>query len=362
MTGEASINARFVPGAIVGERFILRSRIGTGAVGDVWGAVTRTTHGTVALKLISHGTVSRDAAARFRREASLSASLTHRNIVRVYDFFEEGDGTLALVMEHLRGENARDRLLRTGLLPPSAAVSICTQILSALAHAHGCGIVHRDIKPPNIFLATEPDGSITPKLLDFGIAKTSRASVHTINGQMLGTPRYMSPEQIRADAELDARSDVFSLAVVLYELLTGRSPFAAAFATASLAAVLETTVTSDPRIPPPLWDALERALAKDRNDRYGSATEFAEALREAIGTNQLSLSQVLVRSKPPPPQVRYDAPPVPLPSDPVAEGSTLAVRPDRRRARTRRFVTVSLALSLFVLGIGIIRYATTRQA
>jgi serine/threonine-protein kinase len=366
MGADGNSSPRFVPGAIVDDKFILQSRIGVGAVGDVWSAVHRTTRGTVALKLVAPGSVSHEAAARFRFEASLSASLAHRNIVRVYDFFEESDGTLGLVMELLRGESARDRLLRTGLLAPTAAVSVATQILAALAHAHALGIVHRDIKPPNIFLATEPDGVITPKLVDFGIAKTAECSVHTMNGQVLGTPRYMSPEQIRSDVTLDGRSDIFSVGTVLYELITGRCPFAAGFATASLAAVLEAKVAPDPLIPAPLWRVLKTALAKNRSDRYASAEDFADALREANEMSNASLVRVLFRSQPPPPALTFDGAATLMPPTidlaPEDHSSSVDVPSGRRGTWARRAVAAVVALSVVVLAVGTIRTVTTRRA
>ncbi len=364
MSDAGSSPTTFASGAIIGDKYTLQRRLGSGAVGDIWAAVNRATRATVALKLVGKGTVSRDAAARFRHEASLSAPLAHRNIVRVYDFLEEPDGTLVLVMELLRGENARERLLRTGLLPASSAVSIATQILSALAHAHAHGIFHRDVKPPNIFLATEPDGGITPKLLDFGIAKTEASTVHTLNGQLLGTPRYMSPEQIRAAETLDGRSDLFSLATVLYELLTGRCPFAAAFSTASLALVLDGQVAPDPRIAPPLWRVLETALAKDRDQRFATAEALADALREAIETSDASLSRVLLRSSPPPrlviesPVDRAPRPAAEAPEEDVAFAEVVS----RRRARARRIALGSVAASAAVIAFVALRLAVVRPA
>ena len=379
MTEEGPRRAsRFASGIELGGKYALVERIGSGGVGEVWSAMNRTTRGALALKVVAAGSVSPDANARFRHEAALSASLTHRNIVRVYDLIEETDGTLALVMELLRGETARDRLLRTGLLPVSAAVSIATQVASALSHAHSLGIIHRDIKPPNIFLATEPDGEITPKLLDFGIAKTAACSVQTNHGQLLGTPRYMSPEQIRAEG-IDGRSDLFGLGVVLYELLTGRSPFAAGFATASLAAVLEAPIPPDTRIPDALWNVITCVLAKDRNERYPSADDFAEALRNAIKRREGSLSRILVRSRPPPP-IAFDAPLFTAPSSdapvmtapvmsgeeeaPIAHDDSGSIdrAPVHRRSRARTMVGGIVALAVVLFGVGAIRSAASHRS
>jgi serine/threonine-protein kinase len=291
----------FAPGTLLADRFVLQRRLAVGGSGQVWLAINKFTRGPVAIKLAMRSDLTELSATRFRQEAALSAALAHRCIVRVYDFFEEPNGVLGLVMECLRGETARERLDRTGPLPPRTAVAIATQVLAGLAHAHELGIVHRDIKPPNVFLATDPDGNTIAKVLDFGIARTPTNHLLTLNGQLLGTPRYMSPEQIRADPTIDGRSDLFSVAVLVYELITGKAPFAAPFPTASLARVLESPVAQDERIPAPLWAVLEKALDKDRAGRHATATALADELRLSVASSDVLLAQELHRSRPPPP-------------------------------------------------------------
>ena len=350
-------------GTVLADRFILRRRLAEGGSGEVWVASNRATGGAVAIKLVK-ASASALNAARFRQEAALSAALAHRNVVQVFDFFDTRDGILGLVMECLRGETARERLERAGPLSPRAAVALVTQALAGLAHAHERRIVHRDIKPPNLFLATDPDGSTTTKILDFGIAHTPSNTVHTLHGQLLGTPRYMSPEQIRADGAIDGRSDIFSTATVLYELVTGRCPFAAPFSTASLAAVLETKVERDERIPPALWEAIARALSKDRNLRPATAREFADALRAAVESDDGVLARELHRSRPPPPLFfeETNGPIVLVPGTDAPPPLSRSTRATRVRDRASRIVLGVTAVSFAILAAAAVRIAVSSRS
>ncbi|WP_394833688.1 serine/threonine protein kinase [Pendulispora rubella] len=287
----------------LGGKYILIRRIALGGMGQIWIARNEMTDAEVALKVLRADIDKRiQVEPRFRHEARLGAMLCHRNIVRIFDLVEEPDGSLVLVMELLRGETLRRHLKKKGPLSAEEAIAILLPVLSALEHAHEMGVVHRDIKPANIFLAVDPDGHVVPKLLDFGIAKVPQGGngVQTLDGRVLGTPRYMSPEQIRSEANIDGRSDVFSLGAVMMEMLTGQSPFVAETPSASLASVLETLLDPDPRIDPRLWLVLQRALAKRPYERYAHCAELAQALREAIGVSDHALLANLRRSKPPP--------------------------------------------------------------
>src|SRR5215472_3268923 len=297
-------------GKLIGRKYRLVRRLAIGGMGEVWVARNDTTDALVAMKLLHRAESNQDALARFRHEAKLGAMLVHRSIVRVFDLLEEPDGALVLVMELLRGESLERWLLRQGTLSCKEAVAIAVPLLSALAHAHACGVVHRDVTPANIFLSVDPDGLVTPKLVDFGIAKVSASGIRTLDGRVLGTPRYMSPEQIRAD-DIDGRSDLFSLAVVAYEVITGACPFAANSPSASLAAVIETPVDPDPRIEPRLWLELQRALSKRAYERHRDATEMAAALCTALGETESALATSLRR---PPPPRELDA------AEPAANG------------------------------------------
>jgi serine/threonine protein kinase len=281
----------------VAGKYRLARRLGAGGMGQVWRARNETTGADVALKVLHE---AHDAAldARFRNEAKLGAMLSHRSIVRIFDLVEEPDGTLVLVMELLRGDSLAEYLKRCGPRSTREAVAIALPVLSALAHAHESGVVHRDVTPGNIFLAVDPDGQVIPKLVDFGIAKLPTAGSLTLDGRALGTPRYMSPEQIRAAPDVDGRSDLFSVAATIYETIVGASPFAAGTPSASLAAVLESVVDPDPRIDPRVWIELQRALAKRPYQRHRDATELADLLRAALGEPEEALSSLLRRDPP----------------------------------------------------------------
>jgi len=294
----------------VAGKYRLRRRLAIGGMGEVWVARNLTTRAEVALKLLRRGAdpdAEEGVAQRLRNEVVLSASLAHRNIVKVYDLVEDDDGTLGLVMELLRGETVFERIHRLGPMPEAQAVAVMTHILDALVHAHERSIVHRDLTPANIFLAFDPDGHATPKLVDFGIAKLmaspegaapSMPVVQTIDGRVLGTPMYMAPERIRGDG-VDGRSDIFAAAVVLYEMMSGVSPFAASTPTASLAAVLERQVDPDPRIEPRLWLELRRGMAKQPYERHASAREFRDAIVAAVGGWDVAARSLSMTHPPP---------------------------------------------------------------
>lgn len=277
----------------------LLSRIGRGGMGDVWIARNESTQAEVAVKTLQRSERSATHDERFRREARLAATISHRNVVRIFDLVDEEDGTLGLVMELLRGGTLEACMRERGPISALHAIAVAAPILSALHHVHEKGIVHRDVKPANIFFAVEPDGHVIPKVLDFGIAKLpSVSSQLTVDGSVLGTPHYMSPEQIRGAEDLDGRSDMFSLAVLVYEMITGERAFQRDSAAASLAAVLEHEVDPDPRIEPRVWVAISRALAKRPYERFATCAEFAEALRSALGASDEDFALALQELRP----------------------------------------------------------------
>jgi serine/threonine-protein kinase len=306
---------RFEPGELLAGKYRLRRLLAAGGMGQVWVARNEATGADVALKVLRRGVAEvgeeRQLEERLRQEARLSAMLAHRSIVRVFDLVEQ-DGSLVLVMELLRGETLHDYLLRLGPRPADEAVALVTPILGALAHAHDLGLLHRDVTPANIFLSLDPDRHVAPKLVDFGIAKAegTPSPVQTVAGDVLGTPRYVAPERIRGAADIDGRADLFSVGVVLYEILSGVSPFAASTAAASLAAVLERTVDPDPSIDPRLWLELRRVLSKQPYERHGSARELLVALRDALGLREADFEA----------RVQSIAPVVAQPSEPDAAG------------------------------------------
>ncbi len=300
MSSVVKVNPR-----LVGGRIELMSLIGEGGCASVWLGRHRETNNLVAAKLV-HARQDQDALAqRFQREAELSAGLVHRNLVRVHDYFREDDGQPVLLMEYLRGQTVEEVMRTQGAIAVDATVAIVVAVLRGLHQAHALGIIHRDIKPSNIFLATEPDNVIIPKLLDFGIAKSKdvRAISLTQDGEVLGTPAYMSPEQVRG-GDVGVGTDIFSMGAVLYEMLTGDLAFAAATPSAALAAVLERKVQPHANIPDALWPVIDRALAKRSGERQQSVEELrgeleaAAAYREASGQQAIQSLHVLVPKLP----------------------------------------------------------------
>jgi pimeloyl-ACP methyl ester carboxylesterase len=261
----------------------LLARIGAGAMGEVYAAQDDKLNRRVAVKLIAKDLASdADRLQRFRHEAYAASSLNHPNIVVVHDFGEM-EGRPFIVTELVEGVTLRQRL-REGPLPVSEAVEITLQVTSALAAAHAQHLVHRDIKPENVML--RPDGYV--KVVDFGLAKLARvggatATGLTETGQTAGTPAYMSPEQARAEP-LDARTDVFSVGAVLYELATGRRAFAGESPAVIYAEILGHTPPAptliNPQVPPELDRVITKALEKERELRYQSVADLrADLLR-----------------------------------------------------------------------------------
>jgi serine/threonine protein kinase len=272
------------PGDRIAQKLELVRQLAEGGMGVLWVARNLSTHAEVAIKvLLPQRSDDEHAAERFRHEAEVGAMLAHRNVTRVFDLLVDDDGALVLVMELLHGRTLEAAYKEKGTLSCLEAVELIVPILGALQHAHDHGVIHRDVKPSNIFLDVDPDGHTTPKVLDFGIAKAQDSSSLTHTGEALGSPKYMSPEQVRANKQLDARSDLFSIGVVLYEIITGENPFDAPSPTAALANVLEVEVDPDPRIEPRLWLEIQRALSKQAYERHDSAKDLADALCRAVG-------------------------------------------------------------------------------
>jgi serine/threonine-protein kinase len=274
-------------GAVLAKRYRLARKIGEGGMGDVYLAEPLDGAAPVAVKIL-HAEFMTDiqVASRFIEEGITSKQLSHPNIVRVIEASEAEDGTPFIVMELLSGTPLASYTENGGRVPLDKAVNIIEGVLAALAAAHERGVVHRDLKPGNVFLSRDSFGQFTVKLLDFGIAKVmDRAGgmgKRTRTGMLLGTPAYMSPEQIKSAKDVDHRSDLWSVAVLFYEMVTGRPAFTAPTDYARLAAVLMNEPEPISRIDPALAPAapfLERGLAKDRNIRYQSAREMAAALR-----------------------------------------------------------------------------------
>jgi serine/threonine-protein kinase len=277
-------------GAVLVRRYRLTRRLGEGGMGLVFAAEDTQTGRSVAVKMLRHEFLhNAQVSDRFLEEARMGQRLAHPNIIAVYDVQRAEDQTPFFVMELLDGAPLSAYLLGGAKLPLPQAASILLGILSGLGAAHAGGIVHRDLKPENVYLARTPEG-VVAKILDFGIAKVMDAAggmgSRTQTGMLLGTPAYMSPEQIRNSKDVDARSDLFGAGVLFYEMLAGRPAFGASNEFAKLTAVLTTEPEPIERLDPalgPVSPFLARALAKDRNLRFQTADEMAGALKHALG-------------------------------------------------------------------------------
>ncbi len=263
------------------DQYRIEARLGGGGMGEVFRARDLELDRDVAIKLVRPELADlAEVTARFRAEARTLAGLAHSNIATVFRFFAH-EGTLYLVMEYISGQPFGDMLREKGALPATEVVRIMKQALAGLGYAHDNKVVHRDIKPGNLML----DGRDTVKVLDFGIAHLLDQTRITQSGSVLGTPAYMAPEQVLGQ-QVDGRTDLYALGVVLYEMLTGKLPYRANSQFEQMRAHLETQPRSlkemNETVPRPLRETIVQALAKQADDRFQSAAEFSDALEVAL--------------------------------------------------------------------------------
>ncbi len=369
-------------GRVIASKFEIQAVIGTGAMGVVYRARHIALDKPVAVKVL-HQAVARDAtsAARLRREAMAASRLDHANSVRIVDFGEEPDGLLYIAMELLDGLDLFRVAERDWPLPYGRVVDLVSQTLSALAVAHELGIVHRDLKPENIMIVTLVDDDARPrdlvKVCDFGIAKIADANddprrqpggpAITMQNAIMGTPEYMSPEQCRGEPT-DARSDLYSVGVVLYQLLAGRVPFQA---TAAID-VLFKHLSEEPRpptevrgdVPPELEAVCLKALRKRPEDRYATAREMRAELRlaaEHLQTRAPDLARMSGRLVNPGGTetipllgiAKQSSGPGPTALDTV-NGTPSVGRSSKTRAQSRARQAALLAVGLALLGVAAI--------
>src|SRR5262249_7813334 len=272
-------------------QFQILQKIGSGGMGSVYKAAQPAMNRMVAVKILHPKLTGRkDLVSRFRREARAMSHLTHPNTVKVLLHGVLDDGSLYIVMEYLEGKNLNQVVRKEGPLTVERAVPVLIQVCGALQEAHLQGIIHRDLKPENIFLSTNSGLKDFPKVLDFGLAKVTERELRpgsvmlTQEGMVFGTPEFMSPEQAQGKV-LDARSDIYSLAIILYEVLTGKLPFDAKTPMEYIQMhVTKPPVPLDDRVagkkfPQGLGGVIARALEKRPEDRSASAAEFAQALK-----------------------------------------------------------------------------------
>jgi eukaryotic-like serine/threonine-protein kinase len=296
-------------GDVIAGKYRLEKVAGEGGMGVVYAAQHLVLKQRVAVKvLLPDAATSEHVVERFAREARAAARIMSEHVARVMDAGSTATGAPFLVMEYLEGCDLEELLTVEGPLPMTDVVDYLLQALEALAHAHAVGLVHRDIKPANLFLACRADGGNVIKMLDFGISKTmeSRPEERVLTGQaVLGSPVYMSPEQLRNAKDIDARADIWSLGVVAYELLSGKPPFDGDGVGEIFAAILEKDAEpvhmKNWRLPPELSAVIARCIQRKPEDRWPDAAEVARALKpfgSGVYTPLIERAeQVLARAK-----------------------------------------------------------------
>lgn len=338
---------KVVPGVLIGGKYQLEQPLARGGMGTVWIARHVKLGAAVAIKFLdAHLAAAPALVVRFEREARAAANLDTPHVVHVHDYGVE-DGTPYLVMELLRGEDLSSRLQQRRRLSLPEAGTILTQMGRALRRAHEAGIVHRDLKPANVFLASIDDNEVV-KILDFGIAKEkwSRVEDSTKTGELFGSPHYMSPEQARAQKDVDHRADLWAAGVIAYRMITGKLPFPGEVLGQVLSCVLvdpfPPIAQAAPDLPPTFEGFFMRALAKNKEQRFSSIGELVDAFGAASRSTAPGPSAILSISQSssttldpiepyvaPPPQPAPAPAPVldPVPPNHAPEGLGIASAP-----------------------------------
>jgi len=289
-------------GDVIGGRYRLEQPIGEGGMATVWRAQHLALASPVAVKFMSVGPEASDMHERFLREARVAASVRHRNVIEITDFGTTADGVPYIVMELLEGQTLAERLQKGPPLSAGELVHIIALTLGGLAAVHDAGIVHRDLKPENIFLVRDADGMF-PKMLDFGVSRSEEMQGRRLSnrpmmmgkpaqrgltheGMLIGTPEYMSAEQARGARDVDGRTDIYSIGVILYEGLAKKLPFEGQNIGELIMAITSATPPSlavlRPDLPSSLVKAVERAMKRDRDDRFKDARDMRAALLEGL--------------------------------------------------------------------------------
>ncbi|MBZ0233903.1 MAG: protein kinase, partial [Deltaproteobacteria bacterium] len=330
LTGAVPVQTADIVGREIAGRYRVLTKLGEGGMGAVYRGEQISLKRKVAIKVL-RPELSRDPALvrRFNAEAELVARLSHPHTVNIYDFGQDADGSLFIAMEFLEGRSLRQVMTQEGPLPPWRALAIARQIAAALADAHGHGIVHRDLKPDNVMLTERGKDKDVVRVLDFGIAKLRDDDRQTVNamtraGDLIGTPQYMAPEQIRGEP-VDGRTDVYALGAMLYEMLTGRLPFEGP----TVMAILSKHLTDTPEPPtvrrpdlglPRELDVLVMtALAKDPAQRQPTMERLGEDvahLHAQLGGAGMAGPRSAMMSAPQVVQRADHQTPLPMPSGP----------------------------------------------
>ncbi len=340
-------------GTIIDRKYRIKRLLGEGGMGAVFEAEHTRIERKVAVKILhSQYSSSEELVGRFFREAQAASAIGHPNIIDIFDVGVQEDGTVFIVMELLKGESLGDWMKREDAKNPGRAVAVVLQVLSALTVAHDKGIIHRDLKPDNTFIAKDSRGRYEVKLLDFGIAKIQDDAEGdtglTKTGTVLGTPNYMSPEQARGK-DVDQRIDIWSVGVMLYQMLAGELPFKGDSYNAVLSDILLETPTplmkATKGVPGDLAKVVEKAMAKNRNERYRYVSDMARDLMpfsdETEDFMTADAASALRKSMAPPP---------PRGEKTVTAKST-PTRFGQKRSRTRAVWLVVVLLLACVVGL-----------
>lgn len=274
-----------MPGTVIGGKYVVEGLLGTGGMGVVLSARHQQLDQRVAIKLLAKEARHHpEVLERFTREARAAAKIQGEHVARVIDVGALDDGSPYMVMEHLDGRDLSQELRHRVLLPPGEVAHWIVEACEAIAQAHAAKIVHRDLKPGNLFLARQPDGHFVVKVLDFGISKVvdPNAPALTKTSSLVGTPYYMSPEQLTAAKSVDTRADIWALGVIMYELLAGGPPFTGD----SMPAVVAAILTNEPKplesirdnLPPGLSDVIAKCMQTKPDARYANIAELAAAV------------------------------------------------------------------------------------
>ncbi len=348
------------PGDRVAEKYVLEKELGRGGMGIVFLAEDTDLERHVAIKvLLEEHVTDQGAVTRFLREAKASVKIQSEHVARVYETGRLPSGVPFIVMEYLLGQDLADRLELKGAMSEAQIADVVLQACEALAEAHAAGIVHRDLKPANLFLARRPDGTEVLKILDFGISKISTSSVLTKSQTLVGSPYYMSPEQLESAQDVDARADIWAAGVIMYELSTGQRPFEGN----SLAALCVTVLNASPKpldvvkpsITPEFAAMVARCLQKKREQRFQNVGELANVLEALRGPEVKSgaaerVTKVLQNARTVPDIPRRE-------SDPAAERSSSWAQTNReattQQVRGRRVLLASVVI-VAAAGVGVV--------
>ena len=349
-------------GAFVGERFMVERKLGEGGMGVVYEADQTAIDRKVALKVLHPNLTDESLYARFRNEAASCSKLSSPNTVTIYDFGKTETGSLYIAMEYIQGISLDDEIRDKGALDWQRACRIGIQICGSLQEAHEQGIVHRDLKPENVMLSSRGSETDVVKVLDFGIAKIleddgkDQRQALTKTGMVFGTPQYMSPEQVRGET-VDARSDIYSTGIIIYQMLTGEIPFKADTPMGLLTKHLMDTppplrdMNPNVQAPPELEEAVMRTLAKEADQRPQSMKELGDLMRAALGqapTEQMAAAVAGGVA----PTVRSDAMGAPLPGTVESSTPMIANEPPPKKANVGMIVGILVGGLVFFGGGG----------